>query len=496
MTSLTTIMYNLRKPLSPFSIIIFGATGDLAHRKILPAFYALARQGLLPEQYCIIGFARRDWTDETFRAEMRQSVEQFSRIPFDPAAWDKFAANLRYHRSEFDQADGYPRLGELLDQWGPPATDNRLFYLATPPEANPAIVRHLGEAGLNHSEQGWTRLIVEKPFGRDLPSAVALNQQVHEVFAEEQVYRIDHYLGKETVQNLIVFRFANAIFEPIWNRNYIDHVQITVAETVGVEARAGYYDTNGVGRDVLQNHLLQLLTLTAMEPPYAFEARALRDEKVKVLQALRPIPAADTLPGQYLGYRNEKGVAPKSHTPTFAAVRLYIDNWRWQGVPFFLRSGKQLADKTTEISIVFKCPPHSLFPLGPGEMLTPNALTLCIQPDEGMHLRFEAKLPGAGMQRQTVDMNMNYAQGLNSASLPEAYERLLLDALQGDASLFARADEIELAWEAIDPVIRAWESGETPLFFYETGSWGPYEATQFLGEGRSWRGHCGDFDAA
>jgi len=489
-------MNNLRKPLAPFSIMIFGATGDLAHRKILPAFYALAQQSLLPEQCHIIGFARRDWTDETFRAEMRQGVEQFGRIPFDPAAWDKFAANLHYHRSEFDQADGYPRLGELLDRLGTPAADNRLFYLATPPDAYPAIVRHLGEAGLNHSERGWTRLIIEKPFGRDLQSAVALNQQVHDVFAEEQIYRIDHYLGKETVQNLIVFRFANAIFEPIWNRNYIDHVQITVAETVGVESRAGYYDTAGVGRDMLQNHLLQLLTLTAMEPPYAFDARALRDEKVKVLQALHPIPATDTMPGQYIGYRNEKGVAPKSQTPTFAAVKMCIDNWRWQGVPFFLRSGKQLADKTTEISIVFKRPPHSLFPLEPGEMLTPNALTLCIQPDEGMHLRFEAKLPGAGMKRQTVDMNMNYAQDFNGAALPEAYERLLLDALQGDAALFTRADEIELAWQAIDPVIRAWESGAVPLYFYETGSWGPYETTKFLGEGRGWRGHCGDFDEA
>jgi glucose-6-phosphate 1-dehydrogenase len=483
---------NSRKPLAPLSVIIFGATGDLTHRKILPAFYALSQQGLLPEQCHIIGFARRDWTDETFRAEMRHGVEQFSRVPFDAVVWDKFAAQLHYHRSEFDQAEGYPRLGELLDRLGAPA--NRLFYLATPPEAYPGIVQHLGEAGLNHSEHGWMRLIIEKPFGRDLQSALALNQQVHDVFAEEQVYRIDHYLGKETVQNLIVFRFANAIFEPIWNRNYIDHVQITVAETVGVESRAGYYDAAGVGRDMLQNHLLQLLTLTAMEPPYAFDARALRDEKVKVLQALRPILEADTIPGQYIGYRNEAGVAPKSQTPTYVAVKMYIDNWRWQGVPFFLRSGKQLADKTTEISIVFKRPPHSLFPLGPSEMLTPNTLTLCIQPDEGMHLRFEAKLPGAGMQRQTVDMNMNYAQDFNGAPLPEAYERLLLDALQDDATLFTRADEIELAWQALDPVIHAWESGEAPLFFYETGSWGPYEAAKFLGEDRNWRGHCGDYD--
>ena len=489
-------MNNSRKPLSPFSIVIFGATGDLAHRKILPAFYAMSQQGLLPEQFRIIGFARRDWTDDSFRVEMRQGVEQFGRLPFESAAWEKFAANLRYHRSDFDEAAGYPRLSELLDRLDTPAADNRLFYLATPPEAYPAIVHHLGAAGLNRREHGWTRLIIEKPFGRDLPSAVALNQLVHEVFAEEQLYRIDHYLGKETVQNLIVFRFANAIFEPIWNRNYIDHVQITVAETVGVESRAGYYDTAGVGRDMLQNHILQLLTITAMEPPYAFDARALRDEKAKVLQALRPIQPTDTMPGQYIGYRNEKGVAPKSQTPTFAAVKMYIDNWRWQGVPFFLRSGKQLADKTTEISIVFKRPPHSLFPLEPGKLLTPNVLTLCIQPDEGMSLRFEAKVPGAGMQHQTVDMNMQYAQDFNHAALPEAYERLLLDALQGDATLFTRSDEIELAWQAIDPVIRAWENGAVPLFFYETGSWGPYEAAKFLGESREWRGHCGDADAA
>ncbi len=489
-------MNNSRKPLPPFSIVIFGATGDLAHRKIVPAIYAMSQEGLLPAQCHVVGFARRDWTDDVFRGEMRQGVEQFGRLPVNDAAWEKFASQLHFHRSEFDQADGYPRLGELLDRLELPAAANRLFYLATPPDSYPHIVQHLGAAGLNHSPQGWTRLIIEKPFGRDLQSAVALNQQVHDVFAEEQIYRIDHYLGKETVQNLIVFRFANAIFEPIWNRNYIDHVQITVAETVGVESRAGYYDTAGVGRDMVQNHLLQLLTLTAMEPPYAFDARALRDEKVKVLQALRPIEAKDTMPGQYIGYRNEKGVAPKSQTPTFAAVKVYIDNWRWQGVPFFLRSGKQLADKTTEISIVFKRPPHSLFPLEPGEMLTPNALTLCIQPDEGVSVRFEAKMPGAGMKRQTVDMTMNYAQDFNGAPLPEAYERLLLDALQGDASLFTRADEIELAWQAIDPVIRGWENGAAPLFFYETGSWGPYEAARFLGDDRYWRGYCGDADDA
>jgi glucose-6-phosphate 1-dehydrogenase len=481
------------KAIPPFTIVIFGATGDLTHRKIVPALYTLWADGLLPEQFNIIGFARRDWTDETFRAEMLSGLQQFGRLPFDQARWEKFAPNLHYHRSEFDQAEGYPGLAAKIDQLDDSVAGNRLFYLAAPPDAYPLIVKHLGEAGLNHNPDGWARIIIEKPFGRDLQSAVALNEEVHQVFTEDQVYRIDHYLGKETVQNLIVFRFANAIFEPVWNRNYIDHVQITVAETVGVESRAGYYDTAGVGRDMLQNHMLQLLTFMAMEPPYAFDARALRDEKMKILQALRPIQLSDTLIGQYLGYRNEKGVAAKSKTPTYAAMKLYIDNWRWQGVPFFLRTGKQLADKTTEISIEFKRPPHSLFPLEAGEQLTPNVLSLCIQPDEGMHLRFNAKVPGAGMKRQTVDMDMRYVDDIH-APLPEAYERLILDAIQGDAALFTRSDEIELAWQAIDPVITDWETGRVPLFFYEPGSWGPYEAVRFLGDGRKWRSQCGMSD--
>ena len=481
------------KTIPPFSIVIFGATGDLTHRKIVPALYTLWAEGLLPEQFNIVGFARRDWTDETFRAEMQAGLQQFGRLPFDQARWVQFAANLHYHRSEFDQAEGYPALAARLAQLEGAGTGNRVFYLATPPEAYPVIVKHLGEAGLNHNSAGWARIIIEKPFGRDLQSAVALNDDVHDVFSEDQVYRIDHYLGKETVQNLIVFRFANAIFEPVWNRNYIDHVQITVAETVGVESRAGYYDTAGVGRDMLQNHMLQLLTFMAMEPPYAFDARALRDEKMKILQALRPVQLADTLIGQYLGYRAEKGVAAKSKTPTYAALKLFIDNWRWQGVPFFLRTGKQLADKTTEISIEFKRPPHSLFPLEAGEQLTPNVLSLCIQPDEGMHLRFNAKVPGAGMKRQTVDMDMRYADDIH-APLPEAYERLILDAIQGDAALFTRSDEIELAWQAIDPVFKAWEDGRVPLFFYEPGTWGPYEAARFLGDSRKWRSQCGMSD--
>ncbi len=480
--------------LPPFSIEIFGVTGDLSHRKLLPALYNLFVQDLLPESFAIVGFARREWDDDKYRAEMRQSVEQFSRVKVDPAMWDKFAPSLRYVRSEFDQAEGYAALGPLLAALPNEAGMNRLFYLATPPEAYPVIARNLGAASLNETPKGWTRIIVEKPFGRDLQSAMQLNHQLHYVFAEDQIYRIDHYLGKETVQNMIVFRFANAIFEPIWNRNYIDHVQITVAETVGVESRAGYYDTAGIGRDIFQNHLLQLMTLTAMEPPYAFDEHALRDEKVKVLQALRPIQLTDTMPGQYVGYRNEKGVTPKSNTPTFGAMKLYIDNWRWQGVPFFLRSGKMLAAKSTEITIEFKRPPHSLFPLDRGEQLTPNGLTICIQPDEGMHLRFEAKVPGAGMKRQTVDMDMHYATDFNHAPLPEAYERLLMDAIQGDAALFTRADEIELAWRAVDPVVQAWESKVVPLYFYEPGSWGPFDSVKLLGEDRRWRSSCGEED--
>jgi glucose-6-phosphate 1-dehydrogenase len=370
---------------------------------------------------------------------------------------------------------------------------NHLFYLATPPELYPIVVSQLGAAQLNSSSDGYVRIIIEKPFGRDLPSAQALNATVHESFDESQVYRIDHYLGKETVQNLMVFRFANAIFEPVWNRRYVDHVQITVAETVGVGNRVGFYERAGVLRDVFQNHLLQLLTLTAMEPPAAFNAKFLRDEKVKVLQAVHQMTPAEigenTVRGQYRTYRDEPGVAQGSTIATFAALRLEVDNWRWQGVPFYLRSGKMMAEKISEITIQWKDVPHRLLPTTHRDTPHANFLTLRIQPDEGMHLRFETKVPGLGMQARSVEMDFSFGAEFGKESLPDAYERLLLDAMAGDASLFARADEIELSWEIIDPIITTWQtSNEPPLEFYEKGTWGTPEAELLLTcAGRHWR---------
>jgi glucose-6-phosphate 1-dehydrogenase len=462
----------------------------LTQRKLVPALHSLSCAGHLPNGIRVIGVARSDLSDTAFRGRLREGVERYARVKSGGGLcelWPIFAERYTYLQGGYDDADTHRRLAERLRE---EEHGNVLFYLATPPVLYPRIVDQLGEAGLNHSDRGWRRIIIEKPFGRDLESARRLNEQVHAVFDEDQIYRIDHYLGKETVQNILTFRFANAIFEPLWNRNYIDHVQLTVAESVGVGHRAGYYDQAGVLRDMFQNHLLQLLTLMAMEPPTRFEADTLRDEKVKVLRAVRPHMLS--VRAQYHGYRDEPKVDPQSQTPTYAALELLVDNWRWRDVPFYLRSGKNLAAKTTAITIEFKSVPHLMFPTPPDKEITANLLSLCIQPDEGIHLRFETKQPGAGMQTRSVDMEFHYAEDFGAAALPDAYERLLLDAVQGDASLFARGDEIELAWGLIDPILASWQRADaTPLAFYDSGSWGPTEADDLLArDGRRWHDEC------
>jgi glucose-6-phosphate 1-dehydrogenase len=491
----------------PTTIVIFGASGDLTRRKLVPALFKLHRNNLLPAICQIVGFALTEWDTAEFRHQMRSGIKEFSRGSYSTSELDTFTDRLYYSSGSFTEAADYAALHSFLHKIEGGAA-NRLCYLATPPRFFADIVAQLGAVGMvqeaaQEDEGGvhlWRRVIIEKPFGRDLASARALNQAVHAVLAEHQIYRIDHYLAKETVQNMLVFRFGNTMFEPIWNRNYIDHVQITVAETVDVGHRAGYYDKAGVLRDMFQNHLMQLLSLVGMEPPASFDADAVRDEKVKTMKAVRPLTPAEisaqTVRAQYDGYCAAEGVDSASQTPTFAALELYIDNWRWQGIPFYLRSGKALAQKASEIIIQFKRPPHMMFPISLDQPLRSNYLALCIQPHEGFHQRFEVKVPGREIKMRPVDMDFHYAKAFQPESVPEAYETLLLNALDGDATLFTRSDGIEAAWRVIDPILQAWQTDAAPaLANYVPGSWGPKAADELLAcNGRKWRYSCADHD--
>ncbi|MGH3079682.1 MAG: glucose-6-phosphate dehydrogenase [Gaiellaceae bacterium] len=476
----------LHRTPEPCVLAIFGASGDLTRRKIFPALYSLAMRKLLPEQFGVIGIARTEHTTEEFVATMEAAVREFGRDEFSPEVWERLAAVTRYIPTHFADEEGQDRvvrcLNELDEQHG--TRGNRVYYLAVPPMAMPMVVEQLGE---RRTTSGWVRLIVEKPFGRDLASARNLNELLSRHFTEDEVFRIDHYLGKETVQNLLALRFANGIFEPIWNRQFIDHVQITVAESIGIEGRAAYYEQAGAIRDIFQNHLLQLVALTAMEPPIDFDADSVRNEKVKVLRALSTPNPRFVVRGQYgrgfvegvevPGYREEPGVAPDSITETFVAARLFVDNWRWADTPFYVRTGKRLARRETTIAIQFKRAPHP--PFEDIDTLRPNVLFVHVQPNEGVSLAIGAKVPGEGMRVRTVHMDFLYG-GTFRTGLPDAYERLILDTMLGDQTLFTRADEIEEQWALVDAIVAAW-SRERPNFpNYPAGTWGPRAAQEFL----------------
>ena len=489
------------KPTDPCCIVVFGAAGDLSRRELIPALYDLACQSLLPEPFTIVGFSRDNWDDQAFRERMRRAVSE--ERTFDPQHWERFAPHLHYVTGNFDAPpEGdyallRDKLQSLQKRHGIP--DNVLFHLATPPDFFCGIVSRLDAAGLATSDHGWRRLVIEKPFGTDERSARDLDRKILEVFKEDQTYRIDHFLGKETVQNLLVVRFANPSFEPIWNRNYIDHVQITVAEDIGIGTRAGFYEKTGVVRDMVQNHLLQLLCMTAIEPPVRYDGAGLRDETAKVMQAIRPLDVRkDAVRGQYgpghmdgkavPGYRAEKNVASDSNTATFAALRIMIDNWRWAGVPFYLRTGKRLARKVTEVAIHFKPTPHLMFPIEQ-DSSSGNVLAFRLQPEEGIMQTFVAKQPGPGLCLEPVTMNFRYASAFGIEQLPNAYSWLLHDAMGGDQTLFARADWIYRAWQIVEPVIAHWTSEVAPDFpNYTAGSWGPLAADGLLrADKRAWK---------
>jgi len=477
------------------SIVIFGASGDLTSRKLVPALYELHRKGRLAAPVRIVGFSRTPLAHDAWRAKLAESTAQFVGNGFDRPAWDAFARSIFYQPGDVGAPDDFRSLGARLDELEGDDGAHRVYYLATAPRFYEPAIAHLGQAGLAQQSERVRRVVIEKPFGVDLESARQLNEAVHRVFPESQVYRIDHYLGKETVQNLLVLRFANAIFEPVWNRNYVDHVQITAAEEGTIGHRGGYYDTAGVLRDMFQNHLLQLLTLTAMEAPARFEADAVRDEKVKVLRAMRPMPPDDvataTLRGQYRRYRDEPEVDPQSRTATFAVARLSIENWRWQGVPFYLRSGKAMSCRTTQIVIQFRQPPHMLFEGGPRSVHEANRLVIQVQPAEGIQLHFQTKVPDAGTRLRLTDLNFRFRDKF-AGEIPDSYQRLLLDVLGGDASLFSRSDEVELAWGIIDPIATTWsERGLPKLALYEAGEWGPPSCTEWMQrQGRVWFDMC------
>ncbi|EMI55148.1 glucose-6-phosphate dehydrogenase [Rhodopirellula sallentina] len=477
------------------TIVIFGASGDLTSRKLIPALYQLHAKGRLPENTRIVGVSRSPFEHDEWRASLRETTSKFAGKSFSSAKWDTFAPSVFYQSGDIKDAASFQSLSDFLTEIEGGKTTGRVYYLSTMPQLYATAVEQLGAAGLASEENGTRRVIIEKPFGTDLKTAKELNASIHNVFDEEQIYRIDHYLGKETVQNIFALRFANSIFEPLWNRNYVDHIQITVAEEVVIGRRAGYYDTSGILRDMFQNHILQLMMITAMEPPARYDGTMVRDEKVKVLHAMRKMTGGDfasqTIRGQYRGYLEEEGVPPGSQTATYAALKLYCDNWRWRGVPFYLRSGKGMSCRTTQIVIQFKNVPHMMFgdksrvPMG-------NRLVMQVQPAEGIQLHFETKVPDAGMKTRTSHLDFNFQDSIGGDALPDAYQRLLLDAVQGDASLFARGDEVELAWGIIDPILEAWNSpAAPPLLQYETGLWGPTEASEWMyNQKREWFDVC------
>jgi glucose-6-phosphate 1-dehydrogenase len=492
-----------RLPVHPTSLVIFGATGDLAHRKLLPALYNLAHEGQLPERFEMVGVGRRDQEHEDLRDAALDSIRRYSRRKPDSDVLEGLLDNMRYVQGNFDDDDVYTELARTLREFDEHAGRrlDRVFYLSTAPEFFPLIARNLGSVGLAHDDVVDVRIVIEKPFGYDLASARMLNAELLEVFDEPQIFRIDHYLGKETVQNLLALRFANALFEPVWNRNYIDHVQITAAEDLGIGGRAGYYEGAGALRDLVQNHMLQLLALLAMEPPTAFDADRLRDEKLKVLEAIVPT-SLDQVPNMAMraqygpgvvggekvpGYLEENGVAPDSRTLTYAALCLHVSNWRWAGVPFYLRTGKRLARKLTEIAVILKPVPHIAFQSSGSVGIQANQIIFTLQPDEGVSVSIGAKIPGSRMRIRPVNMEFRYGTSFLSES-PEAYERLILDAMRGDATLFTRNDEIEALWGIIDPILTAWEEDtDSPIPQYPAGSAGPPEADELMSGDHRWR---------